>query len=131
MNHAQSKLPEQIPRTQPYAPPYNAPIPSGASNGSGRECTASHPNTNYIGRKLKPKRTLPLKWPVENMLEILDEKLFAAQEAQIFEDGFQPKRYIWSDHDTPSASPVPDAFHTLNTPSHWRVQSESWGRDGR
>lgn len=131
VNLAQSNFPIDH-GAQAYASPFNAPIPSGASNGSDRGCSASDPVLKYTERKprqLKPKRIPPPKWPVENMIEILDEKLFAAQEAQMFEDGFQPKRYIWADNNTPPVSHVPDVSYAHSTPSHmWAVRGESWGR---
>lgn len=118
-------------------------MPSEASNGSDHGRAASDPvlaDSKYIGRKLrhlkpKPAMAYPIshrpKWPAENMIEILDKKLSAAREAQIFEDGFQPPKYVWTDDDAASASRVPDVVrgsYAHSTSSHRRVQSESWGR---
>jgi len=103
-------------RTEPYGPPYNCPMP-------GKYVNESHPRTGsdsvLVVAEKKPKtlrRTTPRrpimalsgKYPQDDLVDALDEKLSALQNAQSRETGFLPRYIILSESDVGEFSRTPD-----------------------
>ena len=122
----------KIPRTEPYGPPYNFPMPGKYLRSTDVEepCNTSTESDSVPitgkkskkSRKFKSKRAitaLSRQYPQDDLLEALDQKLSALQDMQAVESNLSPKYILLSDSDASAeALRSADMFYTQTS---WRA----------
>jgi len=138
MQRSRSMQQKVVRRTEPYGPPYNFPMPGKYVNLRGPVGPSRTPDPVSVvdrkpipvvekkrSRKFRRFRTkrsfmaLARKYPQDDLVHALDQKLSALKQAQKVDDNFPP-RYIWGSESDASLVPLgkPDVSRTQ---TGWRA----------
>ncbi|KIM88926.1 hypothetical protein PILCRDRAFT_813925 [Piloderma croceum F 1598] len=122
----------KVPRTEPYGPPYNFPVPGEYLRRADAEepCNTSTESDSVpiMGKKYKKscksksKRAitaLSRQYPQDDLLEALDQKLSALQKVQAVGSNLSPKYILLSESDA-SAEALRSA-DMFRTQTSWRA----------
>lgn len=116
----------KVPRTEPYGPPYNFPMPGKYLRGTDAEepCNTSTESDSVpiVGKKSKQSRkskskraitALSRQYPQDDLLEALDQKLSALQKVKAVESKSSPRYILLSESDASAeALRSADMFYT-------------------
>ena len=135
-------MPSKVPRTEPYGPPYNFPMPGKYLRSTDAEepCNIGTESDSVPivkkkskkSRKSKAKRAITAfsrQYPQDDLVDALDQKLSALQNAQALESNLSPRYILLLESDTsPEVLRSPDMLYrqtNWRAPTKRRVVSDS------
>lgn len=121
----------KVRRTEPYGPPYNAPMPSASTEESDFALVVEKPKKSRKPQTMQPGKPSSQQYAQDDLVQVVDEKLSAWQNKLALETELEPK-YIWGPTEDPSPEVVfrdPDMVHTRtgwDASVNCRAVDESW-----